>query len=155
MRVKHFQYEKRYKKKVLKFFLSEFSFTDTDNSQKCMGKEGPCFFFSATSTRLLTFSYLFATLHVRWLTLTFNCTDYIYQAATRWVLSTYWITILIDWWRNFSVCFLICWWFDFGFLLQCFFIGKWWIWTHIDYHPFISRKRTNKVYYPPPQEINS
>ena len=47
------------------FFLSGFSFTDTDNSQDSRGREGTILFHSTTSTRSRTFTHLFATLHVR------------------------------------------------------------------------------------------
>ena len=49
------------------FFLSGFSFTDTDNSQDSRGRERTILFHSATSTRSRTIRHLFATLHVRWL----------------------------------------------------------------------------------------
>ena len=79
------------------FFLSGFSFTDTDNSQDSRGREGTILFHSTTSTRSRTFRHLFATLHVRWLSHIFNRTACIYQAATRWDLPPYRITIwLID-----------------------------------------------------------
>ena len=58
---------------------------------------GHLLFHSSTSTRSQTFRHLFATLHVRWLSHIFNRTACIYQAATRWDLPPYWITIwLID-----------------------------------------------------------
>ena len=47
------------------FFLSGFSFTDTDNSQDSRGREETILFHSTTSTRSRTFRHLFATLHVR------------------------------------------------------------------------------------------
>ena len=75
------------------FFLSGFSFTDTDNSQDSRGREGTILFHSTTSTRSRTFRHLFATLHVRWLSHIFNRTACIYQAATRWDLPPYRITI--------------------------------------------------------------
>ena len=54
-------------------------------------------FHSTTSTRSRTFRHLFATLHVRWLSHIFNRIACIYQAATRWDLPPYRITIwLID-----------------------------------------------------------
>ena len=79
------------------FFLSGFSFTDTDNSQDSRGREGTILFHSTTSTRSRTFRHLFATLHMRWLSHIFNRNACIYQAATRWDLPPYRITIcLID-----------------------------------------------------------
>ena len=48
------------------FFLSGFSFTNTDDSQDSRGKGGDhLLFHSTTSTRSRTFRHLFATLHVR------------------------------------------------------------------------------------------
>ena len=80
------------------FFPSEFSLTNTGNSQDSRGKEGTIFSFRSTnSTRSRTFWHLFATLHVRWLSHIFNLNGCIYQAATRWDLPPYRITIwLID-----------------------------------------------------------
>ena len=71
-------------------------------------------FHSTTSTRSRTFRHLFATLHVRWLSHIFNCTACIYQAATRWDLPPYRITIwLIDNVMLIFVCLLVD-------LIQCF-----------------------------------
>ena len=76
------------------FFLSGFSFMDTNNSQDRWGNAGDhLLFHSTTSTPLQTFRHLFATLHVRWLSHIFNRTACIYQAATRWHLRLYRITI--------------------------------------------------------------
>ena len=55
--------------------------------------------------------HLFATLHVRWLSRTFNCNACVYQTATRWDLAPYRITIwVIDWQCN-------VWWIDTKLLL--------------------------------------
>ena len=82
---------------ILFFFLSEFSFTDTDNSQDSRGREGTILFHSTTSTRAQTFRHLFATLNVRWLSHIFNRNTCIYLSATRWDLPPYRITIwMID-----------------------------------------------------------
>ena len=77
------------------FFPSGFSFTDTDDSQ---GKgRDHLLFHSTTSTRSRTSRHLFENLHVRWLSHIFNRIACIYQAATRWDLPPYRITIwLID-----------------------------------------------------------
>ena len=76
-------------------------------------------------------------------TRTFNRNTYVYQTATRWDLPPYRIIMwLIDWWR--IVC-LFTWWIDTRFLLQRFDIGNRWIWTRIDYHPYITIEPTNKV----------
>ena len=80
-------------------------------------------FHSTTSTRSRTFRYLFATLHVRWLSHIFNRNACIYQTATRWDFPTLSNCHLIDWWGE--VCFsLFTWWFDTRFLLQQSWNGK-------------------------------
>ena len=80
------------------FFLSGFSFTDTDNSQDSRGREGTILFHSTTSTRSQTFRHLFATLHVRWLSHIFNRNACIYQITlylfpfcnlSSWFLTSY------------------------------------------------------------------
>ena len=115
------------------FFLSGFSFTDTDDSQR---KEwNDILFYSFTFTRSLIFRHLFATLHVRCLKRIFNHSTCIYRTATRWDLRPYWITIwLIDWWCD--VCLFVCLLDDLirDFLLQQFDTGNQWIWTRINYH---------------------
>ena len=75
------------------FFLSGLSFTDTDNSQNSRGREGTILFHSSTSICSRTFRDLSATLHVRWLSHIFNSNACIYQAATRWDLPPYRVTI--------------------------------------------------------------
>ena len=93
---------------VIFFFLSGFSFTDTDNSQDSRGREGTILFHSTTSTHSRTSRNLFATLHVKWLSHIFNRNACIYQAATRWDLPTYRITIwLIDDVIVIFVCLLV------------------------------------------------
>ena len=80
------------------FFLWEFSFTDTDDSQDSRGREGTNF----CSTRSRTFRQLFATLHVRWLSHIFNRNACIYQTATRWNFTTLSNYHFIDWWCEVS-----------------------------------------------------
>ena len=81
-------------------------------------------FHSAISTHSRTLRYLFATLHVRWLSRIFNRNACVYQTATRWDLPPYRITIwVIDWRCN--VC-LFTKWIDTRFLLQRFDIGNRW-----------------------------
>ena len=98
------------------FFLSGFSFTDTDNSQQ--GKGGDhCLFHSATSTCSQTFRHLFVTLHVKWLShilislLVFTrlLFDEIYH----------FIKLPFDWlmmWSYFLFVYMIIWYFDIRFL---------------------------------------
>ena len=126
------------------FFLSRFSFTDTEDTQESRGREGNhLLFHSTTSTRSRTFRHLFATLYVRWLPHIFNRTACIYQTAIRWDLPPYRITIwLID--VTLSFC-LFTWWFDSSFLFHQFETGNRWIRTHIDYHTCITSEPTNQV----------
>ena len=57
-------------------------------------KEGKHILFpSITLTRLQTFRHIFARFHVLWLPHILDCTAFIYQAATRWDLPPYRITI--------------------------------------------------------------
>ena len=99
-------------------------------------------FHSITSTRSWTLRYLFATLHVRWLSRIFNRNASVYQTATMrfTTLSNYHLS---DW--LMMQC-LFTWWIDTRFLLQRFDIGNWWIWTWIDYHPYIKSELTNQVW---------
>ena len=100
-------------------------------------------FHSTTSTGSRTLRSLFANLHVRWLSRILNRNACVYQTATRWDLPLYRLTIwLIDWWCN--VC-SFTWWIDSCFLLQWFDMGNRWIWTRIDYHPYITNEPTNEV----------
>ena len=125
------------------FFLSGFSSQAlTFTGQQ--GKGGDHILFHATtSTRPGTLRHLFETLHVRGLSRIFNRNACVYQTATRWDLPPYRITIwVIDWWCN--VC-LITWWIDARFLLQRFDIGNRWVWTRINYHPYITSEPTNQV----------
>ena len=94
------------------FFLSGFSFMDTNNSQDRWGNAGDhLLFHSTTSTPLQTFRHLFATLHVRWLSHIFDRNTCIYQTATRWAKPDwppYRITIwLIDEVMLIFVCLLV------------------------------------------------
>ena len=104
-------------------FLSEFSFTDTDDPQDSRGREGAFFIRLYHFHPLTNIQTLFATLHVRWLSHIFNRNACIYQTATRWDFTTLSNYHLIDWWCE--VCFsLFTWWFDTRFLLQQSWYGK-------------------------------
>ena len=88
------------------------------------GKGGDHLLFHfTTSTRSQTFRHLFATLHVRWLSHVFNRPACIYQAATRWHLPPYRITIwLID---DLTVNFcLFTWWFGSSIFVIAIWNGK-------------------------------
>ena len=67
-------------------------------SHRIVGEgRGRYLFPSTASVHLRTFRHLLATLHVIWLSRNFNRTACNYQAAPRWDLPTYWITVwLID-----------------------------------------------------------
>ena len=71
---------------------------------------------------LTKFRQLFATLHVRWLSHIFNRTVCIYQAATRWDLPPYRITIWLTDDVALSFC-LFTWWFDSSFF--CYTNLRW------------------------------
>ena len=100
-------------------------------------------FYSTTSTRSRTFRHLFATLHVRWLSHIFNRNACIYQAATRWNLPPYRITIWLIDDRWLIVCFLVE--LILGFVLQLYDMRNRWSRSRIDYHPCITGQPTNQV----------
>ena len=79
-------------------------------------------FHSTTSTRSRTFRQFFATLHVRWLSHIFNRTTCIYQAATRWDLPPYRITIWLTDDVTLNFC-LFTRWFDPSFF--CYSNLRW------------------------------
>ena len=88
------------------------------------GKGGDHLLFHSTPfTRSRTFRYLFATLHVRWLSHIFNCTASIYQTATWWDLPPYRITIWLIDDVALSFC-LFMWWFDSSFIVTAIWDGK-------------------------------
>ena len=124
------------------FFLSGFSFTDTDDSQdSSRGREGEIFYSTLPLPpahehwdiylQLCMWDdyhvFLIATLVFTRLLL-----DEIYR-------TTIWV---IYWWYN---VFLFTWWIDTRFLLQRFDIGNRWIWARMDYHPCITSEPTNQV----------
>ena len=121
------------------FFHGHWRFTGRQN------KQGDHFLFhSTTSTCSRTFRYLFATMHVRWLSHIFNLTACIYQTATRGDLPPYRITIwLIDDVKLVFVCLL-----DdliLGFCYSNLDTGNQWIRAHIGCHPCITSEPTNQV----------
>ena len=71
------------------FFLSGFSYVDTDNSQGIVSS----LFLSTISTHSETFTDLFASLDMRWLPCKFSRTTCNYQTVTQWGLLPCWITI--------------------------------------------------------------
>ena len=89
------------------FFLSRFSFTDTDDLQDSRGKKGTILYSTLRLAPAHEHSNIYLQLYFacRWLSHIFNHNAYVYQTATRWDLPPYWITIwLIDRWCN--VCLL-------------------------------------------------
>ena len=127
------------------FFCQDF-LSRTLTSHRTAGEgRGPFFFFhSTTSNFSRTFTHLFITLPVRWLSHIFNRTACIYQTATWWDLPSYWITIcLIDDVNLVFVCLL-------HDLILGFFernLDSWnrWTRTRIDYRPCITNEPTNQV----------
>ena len=111
------------------FFLSGFSFTNTDDSQdtgqhgKGEEEEDHLLFHSTTSNRSRTLRHSFATLHVRWLSHIFNRNACIYQTATRWDLPPYRITIWLIDDVTLSFC-LFTWWFHSSFFVTAIWDGK-------------------------------
>ena len=102
------------------FFLSGFSFIDTDDSQDRRGREGTIFYFTLPLPPA-------------------------HKAAARWDLLPYRITIwLID---DVTLVFFVCLRDDLilAFLLQQFETRKRWTRTLIDYHPCITSGPTNQV----------
>ena len=93
----------------LLFFLSGFSFTDSDNSREKRGREGNHLYPTLPLPPAHEHSNIyFATLHVRWQSHISNRTAGIYQAATRWDLPPYRITVwLIDNVMLIFVCLLV------------------------------------------------
>ena len=120
------------------FFLSGFSFTDTDDSQDSRGREGTIFYS--------TLALPPAQFHVRWLSHIFNCTYLLYlpdcYSMRLTTLSNYHLTDWCD--VNLN---LFTWRFDSRFLWQQFETGKRWTRTRIDYHPCITSEPTNQGIY--------
>ena len=122
------------------FFLSGFSFTDTDNSQDSWGREGDhLLFHSTTSTRSRTLRHLFATLHVRWLSRIFNRNACVYQTACYSMRYTTLLNChLIDWLMMQCLFVYLIELIDSRFLLQRF-----WHWKPGD----LSSHRLSPLYY--------
>ena len=129
---------------VVFFFLSGFSFTDTDDSQDSKGREGTTFYYTLPLPPTHEHWDIYLQLcmwddyHVFLIgTLVFTrlLVDEIYHL----IELPFWV---IDWWCN--VC-LFTWWIDSRILLERFDIGNRWIWTRIDYHSCITSEPTNQV----------
>ena len=128
------------------FFLSGFSFTDTDNSQDSRGREGTIFYSTLPLPPPHEHSDIYLQLCM-W-------DDYhIFLIAplvfTRLLLDEIYhlIELPFDWLIDDAmfVCLL-----DeliLGFCYSDFDMGNRWIWTRIDYHPCITSEPTNHVCY--------
>ena len=116
------------------FFLSGFSFTDTDDSRDRRGREGTIFYSTLPLPPAHGHSHIYLQLYM-W-------DDYqVFLIATlvftRLLLDqTYHLVGSPIDWLVYDVC-LFTRWFDFKFLLQQFDTGNRWIWTRIDDHPCI------------------
>ena len=117
------------------FFSIRVFFTDTDDSQGSRGREGTIFYSTLPLPPAHEHRDIYLQLcmwddyHV------FLIATPVFTRLLLWDLPPYRITIwVIDWWCN--VC-LFTWWIDTRFLLQRFDIRNRWIWTRINYHPFI------------------
>ena len=114
------------------YILSGFSFGHRRfTGQQEKGCMWPSLFLSTTSTRSRTFIHLFATLHVRWLPRIFNHTTCNYQT---WRFTTFLNYHWIDLWWNVDFCLIL------DLVTAILTMGKWCIWTRIDYHPTILDK---------------
>ena len=91
------------------FFLSGFSFMDTDDSQDSRGREETIFYSALPlPSAHKHLDIYFATLHMRWLSYISNRRACIYQAAPRWDLPPYRVTIwVIDDVMLIFVCLLV------------------------------------------------
>ena len=127
------------------FFLSGFSFTDTDDSQDNKGREGTIFY----STLPLPPT------HEHWDIYLQLCMwgDYHVLLIATLVFTTllldeiyHLIELRFDWLIDDAMfVWLFTWWTDSRFMLQQFDMRNRWIWTRIDYHPGITSKPTNQV----------
>ena len=129
---------------VCLFFLSGFSFTDTENSQDSRGREGTIFYSTVPFPPAHEHSDIYLQL----------CTwdDYhIFLIATlvftRLLLEEIYhlIELLFDWlmmWHWFSFACLLIW---FKVLFQQFDMRNRLARTRIDYHPCITSETTNQV----------
>ena len=91
--------------------------------QQWKGGDHPLY-HSTTSTCSQTLRHLFATLHVRWLSLIFSRNACVYQNANRWDLPPYRIPIwVID---DVTLVFFcsFTWWFDTRFFVTAIWEGK-------------------------------
>ena len=127
-------------------FLSEFLLQTLTIHRTAGERRGSFFIPFYHFPRSRTFRSLFATLHVRRLLRIVNRNACVCQAATRWDLPPYWITIwLINWWC--SVCCLPDDWIPgFCYISLVPETGGFELALTITlYHPCITREPTKKV----------
>ena len=104
------------------FFLSGFSFTDTDDLQDSRGKEETFFYFSLPVPPAYEYSDIYLQRFIWDDFYVFLIATRVYQTATWWDLPPYWITIwLIHWWCN--VC-LFTGWFESRFFVTAIWHEK-------------------------------
>ena len=127
------------------FFLSGFSFTDTDNSQDSRGREGTIFYSTLPLPPAHEHWHIYLQLcmwddyHVFLIaTLVFTrlLLDEIYhliELPFEWLIDDAMFVCLLDE--------LIL-----GFCYSDFDMGNRWIWTRIDYHPCITSEQTDQVW---------
>ena len=122
---------------VVFFFLSGFSFTDTDDSQESREREWTIFY----STLPLPPAHKLLQLCM-WI---FLITSLVF---TRLLLDEIYHLIKLLFWLIDDVTLVFVCLHDnliLAFLLQQFETGNWWIRTHINYHPCITSEPTNQV----------
>ena len=133
------------------FFLSGFSFTDTDDTQDRRVREGIIFYSTLPLPPAQENWDIYLQLcmwddyHV-FLIATFVFTRLLLDEIYHLIEIPFW---LIDWW---CYVFFFTWWIQFfslldelGFLLQQFDMRTQWIWTCIDCHPCITSEPTNQA----------
>ena len=132
-------FRKPFEKKKF-FFLSGFSFTDTDDSQDSKGRERTIFYSTLPLPPAHEHSDIYLQLcmwddyHV------FLIATLVYQTATRWDLPPYRITIWLTDDVTLSFC-LLTWWLDSSF----FFVTAIWDGKPVDSNPCITSEPTNQV----------
>ena len=126
------------------FFLSGFSFTDTDDLQDSRGKEETFFYFTLPVPPAYEYSYIYLQ--------RFMWDDfYVFLIATRVFTRLpldeiyHLIELPFGWFIDDAmfVCLLDD--LNLGFLLQQFDTKNRWTWTRIDYHICITSITTNEV----------
>ena len=147
--LKYIRFNCNHREVLTIFFLSGFSFTDTDDSQDSWGREGTIFYFTLPLPPAHEHSDIYLQLcmwddyHI-FLIVTLVFTRLLLDD----ILPPYRITIwLID-----DVKFVLVFLLDdliLGFCYSNLHTGNWWIRARIDYHPCITSEPTNQVCWSP------